>query len=298
MSTTVTERIVAALEGGVAPWVCPWDRSGGKTRNGTSGHVYRGVNVILTAMSGFGDPRWFTYRQAQQLGGQVRRGEKGTPVVYWQFVDRRAADGDHEGDDTPTGRTSRVPVARSYTVFNHEQVAWKPGSPMAAKHEAEPVVVEAWQRAARSLVEAYGADIRHGGTRAYYSPSDDYIRVPERSRFASAADYQGTVLHEMAHWTGHGSRLGRSLTGRFGSEAYAAEELVAELAAAFMSADLGVPGKLQHAEYIGNWITLLGKDTKAIFTAARLAQDAADFLLRKVVTDEHVEAAATMAEVA
>ncbi|GMV27614.1 MAG: hypothetical protein AMXMBFR58_36450 [Phycisphaerae bacterium] len=291
---TVTDRIVAALERGVAPWVCPWDRSGGRPQNGASGHVYRGINVVLTGMSGYGDARWFTYRQAQRLGGQVRRGEKGTPVVFWQFVDRRAvADGEHEGEEQHSGRTSRVPFAKTYVVFNAEQIEWTADSPMAAKAEAEPVAVEAWQHAATGLIAACGADIRHGGTRAYYSPTEDYIRLPEVSRFNAIADYHGTCLHELAHWTGHANRLGRNLTGRFGGEAYAAEELVAELAAAFMSADLGVPGKLQHEEYIGNWITLLGKDTKAIFTAARLAQDAADFLLGKVrghgvVADEHV----------
>lgn len=284
---TVTERIVAALEASVAPWVCPWDRSGGKPRNGASGHVYRGINVVLTGMSGFGDARWFTYRQAQALGGQVRKGERGTPVVFWQFVDRRGADGgEHEGEEQHTGRSVRVPFARTYIVFNFEQVAWEPGSSMAAKPEAaEPVARETWEQAATSIIEASGADIRHGGTRAYYSPTEDYIRVPERGRFTSAADYHGTVLHELAHWTGQTSRLNRNLTGRFGSESYAAEELVAELAAAFMSAEIGVPGRLQHEEYLGHWATLLGKDTKAIFTAARLAQDAADYLLAKVSTD-------------
>jgi len=294
----VTDRIVAALERGVAPWVCPWDRTGGKPRNGASGHVYRGINVILTAMSGFGDPRWFTFRQAQAAGGSIRRGEKGTPVVFWQFVDRRSATAEQEGEEQPKGHSARVPFARKYVVFIYEQVEWTAESPFAAKPEpvrdTEP---DAWEHSVRGAVEASGGDLRHGGARAYYSPTEDYIRVPEVSRFTSTADYHGTVLHELAHWTGHETRLARDIKGRFGSESYAAEELVAELAAAFTSADLGIPGRLQHAEYIGNWLTIIRNDTKAIFTAARHAQDAADFLLGKVVADAEV-LAEPVAEVA
>ena len=132
---------------------------------------------------------------------------------------------------------------------------------------------------ARALVDGVGADIRHGGMKAYYAPQSDQIRVPDASRFETPGDYYSTVLHELAHWTGHQDRLARDLTGRFGSESYAAEELVAELAAAFMCADLAVPGKLQHTEYIGSWSKVLRDDKRAVFTAARMAQESADYLV-------------------
>ena len=138
---------------------------------------------------------------------------------------------------------------------------------------------------ARILVAESGADLRYGGIRASYDPREDLIRIPEAARFNTPADYWATVLHELGHWSGHESRLGRDLTGMFGSDSYAAEELVAELAAAFLCADLGVPGKLQHAEYIGAWVKVLKGDKRAIFTAARLAQEAADYL-RSLVSDD------------
>ncbi len=273
----VTNRIVAALEQGTAPWVCPWRRDGesGRPRNGASGHVYRGVNTILTGMAGFASARWYTFNQAKRLGGRVRRGEKGTRVVYWKFIQAEAPSEDGEQEDH--GR--RVPLLRSYTVFNAEQIEW----PEASEHAPCVDDLDSGTRldehdAAVALIEATWADIRHGGDRACYSPSADMIRLPAPGRFQQPGDYYATALHELAHWTGHESRLARDLAGRFGSEAYAAEELVAELAAAFLCADLGIPGQLQHAEYIGSWIRVLRGDKRAIFTAARHAQEAADLL--------------------
>ena len=284
----VTDRIVAAMEAGTAPWVCPWrrDGEGGRQRNGSSGHVYRGVNVLLTAMSGFGSPRWYTFNQAKQLGGSVRKGEKGTQLVYWKFIDPKP-DGDEKAPGDQGSTSGRIPLLRSFIVFNAEQIAFEcpDGSQHAVAVEADLDVASDYGPT-RDLVERSEADIRHGGTRACYNPSDDYIRVPVPSRFADTASYHATVMHELGHWTGHESRLARDLSGRFGAEAYAAEELVAELAAAFLCAELGVAGKLQHAEYIGSWIKVLKEDKRAIFTASRLAQQAADYLSGDIAKGE------------
>jgi len=270
----VTDRIVARLEQGVAPWACPWrrDGDGGSPRNGASGHRYRGVNLILTAMSGFGTSRWYTFRQAKALGGHVRRGEKATPVIYWRFVEVEAKDGE---------KARKVPFLRHYNVFNAEQIEWPESSDHAPSDGGEDVDFTDGFEDAASLVDASGAEITHGGIRAFYAPAEDAIRLPSPERFEAPEHYWGTALHELAHWSGHEGRLARDLTGRFGSESYAAEELVAELASAYLAADLGIPGHLQHAEYIGSWIKVLQGDKRAIFTASRLAQEAADDLLHR-----------------
>ena len=280
----VTDRIVAALEQGTAPWVCPWrrDGDGGRPHNGASGHQYKGVNVILTGMSGFATSRWYTFRQAQDLGACVRKGEKGTVVIYWQFIDAQAAREGKDAGDKGTGTQARkIPFLKAYCVFNAEQITWPEGSKHAVVAPAcNDNADDCNYELVEGVVGSSGASIAHLGTRAYYSPLDDRIVVPGRARFESASAYYSTMMHELAHWTGHASRLDRDLKGRFGSESYAAEELVAEMAAAFLAAELGLAGKLQHAEYIANWIKVLKGDKRAVFTASRLAQEAADYLLR------------------
>ena len=288
--TEVTDRIVKALEQGTTPWVRPWrcGGEGGRPHNGASGHAYKGVNVVLTSMSGFASARWYTFKQAKALGGHVRQGEKGTKITFWRFINAKNTDGDTkpDGGDTSKGRT--IPLLRCFSVFNAEQIEWPEGS----KHAVTVVSDEGDYDdddnydEATAIVAASGADITHWGTRAYYSASKDRIVLPARSHFDDAANYHATTMHELAHWTGHSSRLARDLTGRFGSNAYAAEELVAELAAAFLCADHGVAGKLQHAEYIGSWIKVLKDDKRAIFTASRLAQEAADYLTAKSAVDD------------
>ena len=269
----VTDRIVAALEAGTTPWVCPWDRTGGRPRNGITGRVYQGINTFLLALTGHGDPRWCTYRQAQANGGQVRKGEKGTRVIFWKFID---AKDDRESDEQKRPRS--IPLLRHFTVFNFTQIDWPEDSGLAQK-PASSIDQETGFEAAARLVQTTKATITHGGVRACYSPLTDRIMVPNKERFETSGDYWATVLHELAHWTGKEGRCSRDLTGRFGSESYAAEELVAELAAAFLCADLQVPGNLRHAEYIGAWVKILRSDNKAIFSAARLAQEAANYLL-------------------
>ena len=277
----VTDRIVTALEEGVAPWVCPWrrDGDGGRPRNGASGHIYKGVNILLTGMSGFASSRWYTYKQAQARGAHVRRGEKGTQVIYWRFIEAKGDEDKHGEDADRPAR--RIPILRCYSVFCAEQIEWPEGSKHAVqiRGDDQALDLDTDFEDARTLIKAAGADIKHGGTRAFYAPTGDYIRVPDTGRFQNTGDYHATVLHELAHWTGHENRLDRDLAGRFGDESYAAEELVAELAAAFLCADLGVPGQLQHAEYIGHWIKVLKRDKRAVFTASRMAQEAADYLI-------------------
>lgn len=276
----VTARIVAELERGVAPWVKPWD-------SGMSGYCmpvnaatkrpYRGVNVLAlwaaAAVGGYPLPRWLTFRQAHELGGHVRKGEKATAIVLVKSM-TVAMNEEDRADDVKRG-TNEIHFLRYYSVFNVAQVdalsadLYEPPAP-------EPYV----RREVRAVLftRAIGADIRHYGHAACYVPALDCIILPLLAAFESPGHYYATLLHELAHWSGHQSRLDRDLSGRFGSQAYAAEELIAELTAAFLCAELGVEGRLRHAEYIGSWLELLHSDMKAIFTAASRASQAADYL--------------------
>ena len=271
----VTDNIIKALEGGTAPWVCPWDRTAGLPRNGHSGHIYNGINVMLTWGAGYADARFYTFNQVKKNygGSHVRRGEKSTPVIKWLFL--KVDEKDDNGN--PTGKTKTIPRLRVYRVFNHEQIEWAEGQepqlPEGNDFDPEAACVEA-----ATLLSEAGCELKHGGARACYSDSTDEVRLPPARLFESPEAYWATALHEAAHWTGHKSRCNRDMTGRFGSESYAAEELVAELGAAFLCADLGIQGKLQHPSYIANWLKVLRDDKYAIFTAARHAREAVAFL--------------------
>lgn len=268
---SVTARIVADLDAGIAPWVKPWKdgrTAGLLPQNAVTGRPYRGINIpiLWDAANRAGYPRqeWLTFKQAFGAGGVVRKGERGTPVV---FVKRVLAPGK---DDDETD--ALVSLLRVFTVFNVEQVDGLAPEPTAAEPVQAPILV------AEAFVRRIGADIRHGGNVACYVPSQDLIALPEPRQFESAAHYFATALHELTHWTGHQERLNRQLSHRFGSQAYAAEELVAELGAAFLCAELGIEGRLRHTDYIGAWLKLLRDDAKAVFTAASKASQAADFL--------------------
>lgn len=276
----VTARIVADLEQGVAPWVKPWSSGmGGKCLpvNASTDRSYRGVNVLTlwaaAAASGYPLLRWLTFRQAKKLGGSVRKGEKATAVVF--FKSTTVGDEPNEHREKADERTREVRFLRYFWVFNVAQVEGLP----AAIYDALPIEPDEDRHGrAMSFLQALNAKVFYGGDRACYVPSQDYIRLPYPSAFDGPEHYYATSLHEHAHWSGHSGRLDRDLTGRFGSNAYAAEELVAELTAAFLCAELGVEGRLRHAEYIGSWLELLQSDTKAIFTAASRASQAADYL--------------------
>ncbi|MDF1600952.1 zincin-like metallopeptidase domain-containing protein [Mesorhizobium sp. YIM 152430] len=294
----VTDCIVAELEKGVRPWLKPWNAehaAGRITRPlRANGIAYRGINVIMlwsSAMAqGFAAPLWLTYKQAQELGGQVRKGEKGSLVVYANTITRTEADAE-------TGEESarEIPFMKGYTVFNAEQVEGLPAH-FYAMQEAmlDPV---ARIEKAETFFAASGADVRHGGNQAFYSVTEDRVQMPPFETFRDAECYYATLAHELTHWTKHKSRLDRDFgRKRWGDEGYAMEELVAELGAAFLSADLELTPETRpdHASYIASWLKVLKDDRKAIFAAAAHAQRAADYLAG-LQPQEEVEAEAQAA---
>lgn len=275
---SVTQQIIQALEAGVPPWICPWRGVGVDPRpaNATTGRPYRGVNVLLLNLralcEGFAQNRWLTFQQALSVGGRVRRGEHGTQIVFFKM---------HEVDnctshDDEVAERRIVPLLKAFTVFNVEQVDGLP-TDMAAR----PAVHAAWQpvEVAERLLVQSGAQLRHGGSKAFYAPDFDLIQMPPKSAFESSCDYYATALHELTHWTGHASRCNRPLGRRHGIDAYAYEELIAEMGAAFLTDYCGLVGQVQHASYIASWLQALRNDKRLIFTAASQAQKAADFLL-------------------
>jgi antirestriction protein ArdC len=266
----VTNTIIADLEAGVAPWTKPWKcgaRGGLLPFNAASNRSYSGINIpILWAAAharGYPTHGWLTYKQAQAAGAQVRAGEKSTTVVFTKKLTIK------EDEDVE----KQIGMLRTFNVFNEWQMEGLPKAAITIE-QALPVLQDNAQR----FIEATGAYIRHGGDRAYYQGNGDLISLPTPESFESRAHYLATSLHELTHWSGAKHRLDRDMTGRFRTKAYAAEELVAELGAAFLCAHLQVEGKLRHAEYIASWIKLLKEDDRAIFTAASKASQAADYL--------------------
>ncbi|MBB3939131.1 antirestriction protein ArdC [Novosphingobium fluoreni] len=276
----VTQRIIAELEAGRLPWVQPWDASQcacTMPSNAMSGRSYSGINVLILwgagVEQGFTSQRWLTYRQAEQAGGHVRRGEKGTVICYAdRFTLRDGADKAQSED-----REARtVAFLNRFTVFNVDQCEGLPEALKSLQVSADPIVAV---EAVDAIIRASGADVRIGGGEAYYSPVQDYVAVPPQAAFHEPINWYRTALHELGHWTGHTSRLGRDQSGKFGSAAYAREELVAEMASAFACASLGIVPTVRHADYVGAWLPVLRADEKAIFRAASAASKAADFLL-------------------
>ena len=278
----ITDRVIAAIEAGAGEWQMPWHRSGvSRPVNAHTKKPYRGVNVVaLWAAAeayhydcGF----WATYKQWRELDAQVRKGERASLIVFWKELEREVED-----EETREPQRKKTLFARASWVFNADQVeGWVPPAP------PERNLVQALDQA-EAFTAATGADIRHGGDRAFYRRSTDHVQMPDRERFTGSATstpteaYYATLLHELTHWTGHESRLDRDLSGRFGNEAYAMEELVAELGAAFLCADLSITNtpRPDHAAYIGGWLEALKRDKRAIFTAASKAAQATDYLAR------------------
>lgn len=269
----VTDRIVAALEQGVAPWA-PSHTAAPLTlpRNGATGRPYSGLNVLLLwiAGQGYASAEWYTFNQARALGACVRRGERGTAVTFWREIPRRKAEAGDE-EETPA---RRVPLLRRFVVFNRAQIDGLPDAPAAETPRT------AWERieAAEALVQRTGARVTEAAARPCYLPATDAVHMPARGAYADPEGFYADLLHELAHWTGHPARLARPMCGAFGSPDYAREELVAELASAFTCAALGITGKLTHAEYLGAWLRILREDKRAIFAAAAAARRAADYL--------------------
>jgi len=290
----VTDRIVNMLENGVAPWQKPWEPGNaplGMPTNPTTEKAYRGGNAIhlmATALHrGYEDPRWMTYKQAADQGWQVRRGEKGTQIEFWE-VKRTARDQEsepeaHQGnssgaDERSQSRSGSRLIHRIYTVFNASQIDGVP------THKPKELTAFEVTQAGEQILNNSGAKISHDqADRAFYSRASDSIHLPSKEAFRDAAGYYGTALHELAHWTGHPSRLNRQTLNesyRFGDTNYAKEELRAELASVFLAAERGIPhDPEQHAAYVGSWIKSLREDKNEIFRAAHDASAATDFLL-------------------
>jgi antirestriction protein ArdC len=278
----ITGKIIADLEQGIRPWHRPWsaDHAAGRITRPLrhNGIPYNGINVVMlwsaAVTKGYACPLWLTFKQAIELGGHVRKGEAGELVVYADRI--RRTETDAKGEETER----EIPFMKGYTVFNVEQCSDLPAHYYA---KAEPPALTPVQRleAADRFFAATGIEIRHGGTRAYYAEGPDYVQMPPFETFRDAESYAATLAHEATHATKHSKRLARDLGRvRHGDEGYAREELVAELGAAFLCADLGLTPEVRedHAAYISTWITLLKDEKRAIFSAAAHAQRAADYL--------------------
>ena len=278
----ITDRIVAELEAGRVPWVQPWGTAAAKAplampKNAATARDYSGINVLIlwgaVIDHGFAGQSWLTFRQALSLGGHVRKGERGTTVVYAdRFVPkdekRRAAE---VGEDAQA-----IPFQKRFTVFNSDQCDGLPAEIATAAPPPPPGMIEP---AVEALIGATGIDFRIGGNRAFYVPSEDYVQVPPPAAYFHPIDWHRTALHELGHASGHPSRLNRDLSGSYGTRKYAFEELIAELNAAFCCASLGIVPTVRHADYIASWLEVLREDNRAIVRAASQASKAADYIL-------------------
>jgi antirestriction protein ArdC len=291
--TRVTAKIITDLEQGVRPWIKPWNAgntAGRITRPlRHNGQQYSGINILLLWASsveqGFTSPNWMTFRQAEELGAYVRKGEKGSLVVYANSVTRT------EQDETGADVEREIPFMKSYTVFNVDQIAGLPDHYYATPEPRFTPVQRIGN--AEAFFAAIKADIRYRGGMAFYSKSGDYIQLPPIEAFRDAESFYATLAHETVHLTGHPTRLDRDFGRKtFGDEGYAREELVAELGAAFLCADLELTPEIRedHASYLSSWLKVLRDDKRAIFQAAAHAQRALDFLHRQ--QPDHSEAAA------
>lgn len=278
----ISDKIVAAMEQGKLPWIKPWSGMGGAgmPRNAISRRAYSGANVTLLWLAseacGYTSNRWLTYKQAQEAGGNVKKGEKATMVVYASTFEK-------ENDQ---GKKDVIPFLKAFSVFALEQCEGLEGlieKPKALNPDQRDAETDAF-------MQASGADIRHGEGRAYYTSKDDYIMLPPFETFKSGVGYYETALHELVHWSGHEKRCNRQFGKRFGDKAYAAEELVAELGAAFMCAEFGYDAVTQHAAYIQTWIDLIKDDPKAFITASSKASAAVEYLRGLALAEEKLAA--------
>ena len=278
----ITGKIIAELEAGRVPWVQPWGTSAAKAplglpKNAFTDRQYSGINVLLlwgaVIERGFSGQSWLTFRQALSLGGNVRKGERGTTVVY---ADRFVPE-DEKRRARETGEDARtIPFLKRFTVFNTDQCE---NLPEDVAITAPPVPTGLIEPHVEALIAATGIDFRIGGNWAFYVPAHDYVQVPPPQAYFEPINWHRTALHEMGHATGHVSRLGRDFSGSFGTKKYAFEELIAEITAAFCCASLGIAPTVRHADYIGSWLEVLREDNRAIVRAASQAGKAADWLL-------------------
>jgi len=287
----VTDQIVKAIEEGAGSYRMPWRTSGGFPNspiNAVSKKPYRGVNVLvlwaIAQEKSYKSGLWATYKRWQELGEQVRKGEKSANVVFWKFFDRDSETQDNAGENETRAR--RIPMAREYWIFNSEQVDGFT-QPEAQRESREERIEKA-----EGFFRGLAVSVQPGGNRAFYSPQADTVHMPPFIAFNEPLFYYSVLSHETTHWTAPAHRLNRDLSGRFGSESYAMEELIAELGAAFLCAELGLPTdpRSDHAPYISSWLKALRNDKRAIFTAAAKAQEAVDWMNKRLTPE--VEAAA------
>jgi len=278
----VTDKIISELEEGRVPWAQPWGAAHvaaplGLPENGATGRRYSGINILLLWGAAIENARscqvWLTFKQALSLGGAVRKGERGTSVVY---ADRFTPKAEIEKAQTTGEDAKQVAFLKRYTVFNADQCD---GLPEALATRGAPLPPREIEPRAEALIAATGADFRIGGDRAYYVPSQDFIQVPPQPAFFDQINYYCTCFHELGHWTGHPSRLDRNLKSTFGTKDYAREELVAEMASAFVCAAQSIAPTVRHTDYLASWLEVLREDSRAIFRAASLASKATDFIL-------------------
>lgn len=285
----ITNKIIGEMEAGRVPWVQPWGTAAAKAplampKNAATGRQYSGVNVLIlwgaVIEHGFPGQGWLTFRQALALGGNVRKGERGTTVVY---ADRFVPDDEKRRAHETGEEAQAVPFLKRFTVFNAAQCENLPEDIAIIAPPPAPGLIEPRVEA---LIRATGIDFRIGGNRAFYVPALNYVQVPPPQAYFEPINWHRTALHELGHATGHPSRLGRDMTGGFGTKKYAFEELVAEMNAAFCCASLGIVPTVRHADYIASWLEVLREDNRAIVRAASQANKAADWLLGFVPADD------------
>ena len=285
----ITGKIIAELEAGRVPWVQPWGTATAKAslaipRNAATSRRYSGINVLIlwgaVIEHGFPGQTWLTFRQACSLGGNVRKGERGTTVVY---ADRYVLDDEKRRARETGEEAASIPFLKKFTVFNAAQCENLPDDVAAIAPPPTPGLIEP---RVETLIRATGIDVRIGGDRAFYVPALDYVQVPPPQAYFEPINWHRTALHELGHATGHSSRLNRDFSGSFGTKKYAFEELVAEMNAAFCCATFGIVPTVRHADYIGSWLEVLREDNRAIVRAASQASKAADFLLGFLPDDD------------
>jgi antirestriction protein ArdC len=265
----VTDRIVQALEDGVIPWRKPW-AGGLSPNNPVTGSVYTGINTVLLGCEKQDDPRWTTFKGAVSKGYSVKGCKgKGVPIVFWKM-------NRYKSKDKVTGEEElkTFPFMRTYTVFNYEDLGGTPDLVVEARDQV------ALHAEAQTIIDNSGADVRHGGSQAYYRPSEDFIQLPPREAFDSTSAYYGTALHEMAHWTGADGRVARNLKGGFGTEEYAREELRAEIASAFTCSRYQLERVDDTASYLASWLRKLKEDKHEIVRASTDAKKITEYLVQ------------------
>lgn len=278
----VTDRIIALIENGTVPWRKCWSAGSGMPKNLISKKEYRGINVFILASSSYSSPYWLTYRQATELGGFVKKGEKSTPVIFWKMLDK------HDQDDD-TKATGRIPMLRQYHLFSAEQCENIPIPP----DPEETVNTFSPIEKCDQIIAGYKnrPDIHYGGARAFYRVSEDRVQMPHEHTFNTSEDFYQVLLHELSHSTGHKSRLARKEVverNEFGSDDYSSEEICADLSASMLCAVAGISNQTieMSASYINGWLSVLRQDKKAIIMAAARAQASADHILGRTFKEE------------